>query len=301
MAKNTETVKSEKKNKDVDKYIKETVDREVKTAVENAEKKLIKHKNIVIIKRDIIIVVLLLLYIYLVYNLYHSNYFDKFFKNSSENKVVESIESTRELQSNEPIESVEEDNNLIDEYKYLLDNIYISEESDYVDNFYNGTLDNKTKLYLAVNYLDLDLIGDEDLNYVDGEDLESAYNELFSEDVDFESFKYNNCNFNYLKKKNLFILDDKISRTTNIKREILDVKQDNDEITIITSEGVVIDKVVYNITNKKAVSDKYREGDLEKHKDKLNTMQYVFELNDDKYELKFIGVYSEGKEENNFS
>ena len=101
-----------------------------------------------------------------------------------------------------------------------------------------------------MNYLDLNLIGDEDLNYVDGEDLENAYNELFSEDVDFESFKYNNCNFNYLKKKNMFILDDKISRTTNIKREIIDVKKDNDEITIITSEGVVIDKVVYNITNK---------------------------------------------------
>ena len=258
-------------------------------------------KNIVIIKRDIIIVVLLLLYIYLVYNLYHSNYFDKFFKNSSENKVVESIESTRELQSNEPIESVEEDNNLIDEYKYLLDNIYISEESEYVDNFYGGKIDNKIKLYLAVNYLDLDASNDEDLSYVDGEDLENAYAELFGEDVDFESFKYNNCNFNYLKKKNMFILDDKISRTTNIKREIIDVKQDNDEITIITSEGVVINNVVYNIINKKAVSDKYREGDLEKHKDKLNTMQYVFELNDDKYELKFIGVYSEGKEEDNFS
>ena len=100
----------------------------------------------------------------------------------------------------------------------------------------------------------------------------------------------------------MFILDNKIDKSTNIKREILDIKLNDNEITVITSEAVVNDNVIYNIVSKNAVSTKYKDGDLAKYKNKLNVMQYVFEMNDDnEYELESIGVYSEGKEKDNYS
>ena len=302
MAKNNESVKTEKKNKDVDKYIRDAIEKEAKIAIENAEKRLIRHKNIVIIKRDIIILLLLCLYVYLVYNLYHSHYFDKFLKSNSDNNVVESVGSNESMETNESTESTETDGNLINEYGFLMDNIYISEKSEYIENYYSGNIDNKIKLYLAVNYLDPSLISDEDIMYIDGEDLSDSYDKLFDEDINFESFKYNNCNITYLKKKNMFILDNKIDKSTNIKREILDIKLNDNEITIITSEAVVKDNVIYNIVSKNAVSTKYKDGDLAKYKNKLNVMQYIFEINDDnEYELESIGVYSEGKEKDNYS
>lgn len=276
---NTTDVKEELTN-----YMKLVIDKEVNKAVEKSTKKLIRHKNIIIIRRDIFIVILLIICLSLGYGLLSKSDInvDISNKHSKSSKTVE-----KEEQVQEPVINDEENKkeNLKEKYKYLTDDIFINEESPYLKDFYDGNLSSELKLYLAMNNLNSDKIVNEDGTlYVDEADLKDVYEKLFTGDYEGKSFKYGNLNFKYLSK-GLFWADGKYEKVlSNIVKNIIDVKEEENELEITTVEGLVKDNKLYNIVSNKEVKN-YKDGELDKYEDSLTKMVYNFEKSDDIYRL----------------
>lgn len=254
-------------------YMKEEIDKEVSNAIKGAEKKLIRHKNLVIIRKNIVIIVLLLLIGFGLYYLYKDNYFDKFIK-PEKTVNVNVIESKNEIES-ESIESKEEIDK--EEYVRYINPFKISEISEYVKYFYAGDLSDEVKLYFALSNLDSDkIIMEDDLNYIDEEDLKEVYEDLFMDDFVPKSFKYGETSIKYLENKNMFIVKGKLNKDTNIKKEIIDVKINEETINVTTIEGIVYKKKLFNIVDKTEIK-KFSNDSLVKYKDKLNVMEYEFD------------------------
>lgn len=277
MAKKKEETSSEQEK--LAKYIEEKVEIEVKKAVDASTKKLIRHKNIVIIKRDIIILLLIAAYIFLCYNLYNTNYFDKYFNRNNNSQEIESTV--------EPVESkeTEESNSLIDEYSYLLDNFMINEDSKYIKDYYKGNLSDELRLYLSINALRMGSSSGEEIEYLDEDDLEEAYNSIFKGDVINKSFEYNDCKFKYLDKKDLYILDGEIIKKTNIQKEIINAYESNNQIILETVEGVINKDKLYNINTNKELKE-YEGDSLKNYKENLTNLRYIF----DKKDLKILSI-----------
>ena len=277
MAKKKEETSSEQEK--LAKYIEEKVEIEVKKAVDASTKKLIRHKNIVIIKRDIIILLLIAAYIFLCYNLYNTNYFDKYFNRNNNSQEIESII--------EPVESkeTEESNSLIDEYSYLLDNFMINEDSKYIKDYYKGNLSDELRLYLSINALRIGSSSGEEIEYLDEDDLEEAYESIFKGDIRNKSFEYNDCKFKYLDKKDLYILDGEIIKKTNIQKEIINAYESNNQIILETVEGVINKDKLYNITTNRELKE-YEGDSLKNYKENLTNLRYIF----DKKDLKILSI-----------
>ncbi len=245
--------------------------------VDKANKRLIREKNRKIIFRDIIILLLLGVIGYSIYILYDLRFFDKYFQHSSTTRdvVTEDKKNEEEPKKEEVKEPTLEE--LVTEYGYLLDNIEINENSEYIDDYYNGKLSNELKNYLALNNVDFSKITEEDdYNIIDEDTLIDAYYELFSDDHTSISFSYNGNKIRYLNKLQYYITDTKLEKiSSNIKREIIDIKVDDNNIVITTIEGLVKDNKLYNIVNEKEVKN-YNKDELKKYEDKLNEVIYTF-------------------------
>ena len=245
--------------------------------VDKANKRLIREKNKKIIFRDIIILVLLGVIGYSVYILYDLKFFDKYFQHSSTTREVVPDDPKKE---DEPVkEEVKEPTleELVNEYGYLLNNILISEESEYISDYYDGNLSDELKNYLALNNVDFSKITEEDdYNIIDEDTLIDAYNNLFGEDHESISFNYNGNKIRYLNKLQYYITDTKLEKvSSNIKREIVDIKVDDNNVVITTIEGLIKGNKLYNIVNEKEVKN-YNNGELKKYEDKLNEVIYTF-------------------------
>ena len=60
-----------------------------------------------------------------------------------------------------------------------------------------------------------------------------------------------------------------------IKREIIDVKIEQNKVLITTIEGLVKDDKLYNVVDNKEVSD-YKKDSITNYQDKLNKLTYTF-------------------------
>lgn len=274
MAKKTDELKDVKE--ELTKYMKEQIDFEVNKAVESNTKKLIRHKNIVILKRDIIILVLIGLYAFLIYNLYNTNYFDKYLK-KKDDPIVTKIESTSE--SKKPEEKVD----LIEEYSYLLDSFNISESSKYLDDYYRGKLTEELRLYIAVSNIEPEDALEN--GFIDEEVVKDAYEEIFKGSPTNKSFEYNDARVKYIEAKDLYIIDGEIDKTTNIQKEILNVQEKDDKVIIDTVEGLVKEGKLYNVVKNKEIK-KYDKDGLKKYQKDLTILRYTF----DKEDLKIMTI-----------
>ena len=256
---------------ELNKYIDEVVKKEFTAELERANKRLLREKNIKIITKNMVITVLLLIIVYLVYILNDNNYFDKFFVDD-DNRII----SKNNYKENQEEVSLDD---LKKEYSYLLDNIYICEDSSYIEDYYNGNLSIELKNYLTLNTINLDSISNEDsYSIIDEKTFKNQYKKLFSGEYNNKSFKYNDNNIRYISKLDSYISDDIINKIdSNIKREIIDIIID-DKITIDTIEGLVLDNKIYNIINKEEVGE-YNDN-LLNYSDNLNKVKYVFDNSD---------------------
>lgn len=247
--------------------------------LERANKRLIKEKNKKIMKKNIIILLLLILVCYLLYLLYDNRYFDKYIK--SETPIVENNRPEEVTPEKEPEKEEITLAELIDEYGYLLNKIGISENSEYIKDYYEGNLTNELKNYLALNNVDFDSLFNEDgSNIIENMELEKYFNELFNKDYKSKTFMYNGVKLKYMNKLESYISDSLLEKSeSNIKREIVDIKVEDTQIIITTIEGVIKDKKLFNILTNKEIKA-YKKDSLTKYEDKLNRVVYTFE--DDK-------------------
>ena len=63
---------------------------------------------------------------------------------------------------------------------------------------------------------------------------------------------------------------------TNIKREIIDVKIKDNEVNIVTVEGLVKDNKLYNVLSNQEITE-YKGDNIINYRDKLNQLTYTFD------------------------
>jgi hypothetical protein len=205
-----------------------------------------------------------------------NNYFDKFFIEDNNTKQVKVTKTKEENTNTEEEPTLDE---LKEEYSYLLDNIYINENSSYLSDYYNGNLTSELKNYLTLNFLDIDSFPQED-NYqiIDKESFTNEYQKHFNDKYQNKTFNYNGNLIRYINKLDSYLSDDIINKnSTNIIREITDIKVSDDKVLLTTTEALSYDNKLYNIITNEEISDDI--NDLLSYTDKLNTVTYTFEDN----------------------
>lgn len=272
---------------DLTDYMKNKIDKEVEKAIEKSSKKLIRYKNSIILKKNITIIILLIICAFLAYNLYKiSNInIDISTTKKNEQKVEQKEQPKEETKENEIEKKKKEFENKKKEYKQLIDDIYISEDSTYIKDFYEGNLTDEIKLFLALNKINEEkVVSEEDSIYIEENDIKEGYDNFFESDFTPKSFEYNNLKFHYLASKSMFISNGKFEKAkSNIVKEIIDIDESKD-IIITTVEGIIKDDKLYNIVSKKEVKN-YKKDNLENYKDELTTLHYHLEKDNDNYNL----------------
>lgn len=262
--------------KNMKNYIDETIKKELVEQIEKANKKVIKEKNKSILWKNIIIILLLGIIGFLCYLLYDNGYLSKYFvkevpveKEEKQEIIIDALEKQ------EPTKE-----ELIEKYQYLIKDIRLSENSLYVNNFYEGTLTKEFKNYIAFNTLDLSKLEvEEDYNIVEENILKIAYEKIWSDSFEKTNFDYNGHKIRYFSKLKQFITDVVLeNEETHINREIIDIKEENNKVSITTVEGLIIGDELRNVVSKEIIED-YEGESIINYKDQLNQVTYVFQNN----------------------
>lgn len=263
-------------DKRIDSTFNQKIRKEFLEEIDNSNRRLIREKNKRNICKNIIIIILILIIFYLVYLLYKDNYFDKYFIKEG-NKVVENDKNKTNEETTDKKETLEE---LKTKYSELLDNIVIYEESNYLEDYYNGSLTEDLKKYLALNLMNFDeLEVEEDYNIIEDKTLEIAYKKIFEDNYSSSNFDYNGTKIRYLNKIDSYITDNILKRLeNNIAREIVEINLNNNKVEITTVEGLIKESKLYNILTKNEINE-YNNDNIITYQDKLNKVTYVFENN----------------------
>ncbi len=278
MAKAKEVEKKEKVDlTSIKEELKDYVDLQIKKGfneeLEKSNKRLIREKNKKILFKNIVIIILLALVCFLLFLLYKSKYFNKYFinENTTTNNVIEKTETNNKDDTKEEISL----QTLINQYSYLLDNIYISENSEYISDYYNGKFTNEIKSYIALNNLNKEyMTTEEDYNIFSEDKFKEIYEKLF-DNFENVSFDYNGNKIRYLSMMKSYISNNLINNEgTNIKKEIIDIKV-NDNIVITTIEGLILDGKLYRVLDNAEIEN-YNNEDLIKYENVLDKVIYTF-------------------------
>ena len=272
-AKKTEVVKEEKIDVEtIKKELKDYVTIEIKNnfnnEIEKANKRLLREKNKKIITRDIIIIILLAVIGYLVYLLYSNNFFDKYVKNNNNtNNNTNSSEVINNNEENTKKEEVHEPTleELTSKYGYLVNNIYVNEKSEYLDDYFNANLTTELKNYITLNSINSDdIASEEEISVITDEVFKKAYEKIFNDDYEHKSFIYNGNEIKFVTFMKSYISDKVIdSNSTKVDRMITDVEVKDDTVVISTVEAIMVDGT-NKITNLKFTFKNDRLIKLEK-------------------------------------
>lgn len=279
-----EVVDVENIRKELKEYVDEKVNQTFIEELDKSNRKLIREKNKKIVWKNILIVLLLLIIGFLIYLLYSNNYFDKIFNNNS-NQIEEKEKKDNkeeEKDKNDKKEEVKEptQEELKKQYASLLDNYYVTDNSIYLVNFYDGNLTNDMMKYMTLNTFDFSTFTrEEDYNIIKESTFKTMYERLFNADYNSSSFDYEDNKIRYVKPMESYMTSSILVREdSNIKREIKNIKLDGNEIIITTIEGVVKDNKLYNVITNKEIEN-YENDSLIKYEKDLNKLIYKFKDN----------------------
>lgn len=263
-------------------YVKSRIDIEIENSFKKIEKKIVKRKNIKIIKRDITIVLLLVLVCFMSYELYNTGYFNKYLAKN----VTVSNDTQKEETNIEEQKVVKED--LLKKHKKALDNIVLNYNSKYLKDYYNGNLINELKLELTLATIPTDeMETDEETLIINSATMEKYYNQLFDSTYKAISFNYGSNKIKYLKNQEVYLASKDITKNNNkIKRFITNVDEVGNEVTISVIEYIVDNDKIINILSNEEVANS--DEDILKIKDNLNKLEYHLTIKDDTYILKNI-------------
>ena len=255
-------------------YINQEIKKGFVSEIDKSNKRLIKEKNKRILSRDIVIIILLLFSGYLIYILYDNNYFDRYLKKNNTSNESNIIETNKGKSEDKKEPTLKE---LTEKYGYLLDNLVISNNSNYLNDYYQGNLTDELKNYLSLSIADFSKISkEEDYNIIESNLVKDSYESIFDSKYVNKSFKYNDEEIRYIAKLDSYITDTILKKEdTLIKREIINIKETSKQLEITTVEGIIKDNKIINVVSKAEVG----RGDNKKlsdYKDKLNQITYTF-------------------------
>ncbi|MCX4302542.1 MAG: hypothetical protein OSJ66_00795 [Clostridia bacterium] len=188
--------KKEEMLKEFTEKMDEQIEIAVQKKVEQIEKKIVKAKNGKIFRRDIFIIILFVVALYLAYCLYEIGYFNKNLENNDNNSI-----SQNDIINADVKEEILPASYYIEKYSYLVDNVQIP---NFIQIFQNGitkdTITNNLKLQIA--YKNLDETDKEDNGTVisiASEKILTSYQNICGDDeiIEFTNFEYENLKFLY--------------------------------------------------------------------------------------------------------
>jgi len=261
--------------KELTDYVDEKIRNELVENIEKANKKVIREKNYKILWRDFLVLLLLGICGFLVYTLYNINYFELTLNKNSNTQNTNVIEENKEN-----VEVVVEPtlDELKSKYSYLIDKVIISDESIYIEDFYNGNMTKELKNYLTLNLVDFDtLTVQDDYNIINEFNFTEKFKELFSSEYENSNFNYNGNSVRYIGLINSYLTNTLLVKTTtNIQREITNIVVNNNEVKITTIEGIVKDNKLFNPITKEEVEG-YNNDNLSNYENSLVKITYVFD------------------------
>ena len=291
MVKKEETIINNKKIekeiiKNVNKKIEEQLDNKIeilaKEKLNVMEKRFIKYKNNKIRKRNIIIILLLLVIALETKIIYDNNYKLGYKKETIIKK-----------------EKINKEEHDLDWYKknygYLLDNINTNfEDTAYlykeVEN--ENSLDNKTKLNIAYQNIK-NKSSNNGIISIENSKLKEEYNKMFNDkDYKEENFDNNCINFIYNKKTNNYMaIEIECDNEKEIKKEIINVYEENDNIIIEAIVAIKDENKLENIYEE-TIEENYKNESLSNYKENLNTYKYTFIKDNNSYKLDKIEKFN---------
>ena len=250
--------------------------KEIDSEIKKNSKRNIRGKRGKIFRRDIIIIILLLIIGYLMYFMYNHNYIS-FSINSNMNNV--SLLNDKKIVKSD------------DDYSYLLDSVNVKlpfENSNslylYLDNYNESNINDSIKLTMAYNYINSDSFS------VD--DIKNAYTKLFNTDKNFKnvSFDYECKKFKYDESSNSYSLvnNECINPSSKeILESIINTTKKENKVIITTVVGV-FDKNNNSLYNYKNIYEPIAVNlnnnfSIKNYQNKLNTYKYTFIKNNDSY------------------
>lgn len=272
-----ETIRKELKD-----YVDERVNQTFIDELDKSNKKLIREKNKKILWKNVVIVLLLLIIGFLVYLLYTNNYFDKVFNKENPIEEKENKENKEKETPKDKKEEVKEPSQeeLKKTYAKLLDNYYVTDNSTYLVDFYDGKLTSDMMKYMTLNTFDFSTFTrEEDYNIIKESTFKTMYEKLFNDDYMSSSFDYDDNKVRYVKQMDAYMTSTILVREeSNIKREIKNIKVDAGEVIITTIEGIVKDGKLYNVITEKEIEE-FKNDSLIKYEKDLNKLVYTFKDN----------------------
>ena len=279
-----ETINLDEIKEELTDYIDGKIKKGFKEEVENINRRVIKDKNRTIFFKNIIIIILILIIGFLGYLLYRNNYFDNILNkneieekeenNNQEKTINNEVNNKEEKEKEEESKKIKEE--LKKKYSSLLDNFIISEDSIYLNDYYNGKLSSEIKNYLSLNRLNFnDIDREDDYNLFSEEELKDEFNKLFNDEYLSVSFDYNGNKIRFIDRIKTFITSSLLeNKKSNIKKEIISINEEDNMVIINTVEGIIIDNKLYDINNN--LIEEFNNDGLLKYQDKLNKMSYIF-------------------------
>lgn len=250
--------------------------REIDSEIKKNSRRNIRGKRGKILRRDIVIIILLVIIAYLVYFMYNHNYVS-FSINSNMNNVA--------LTNDKKVVNTNND------YSYLLDNVNVKlpfENSNslylYLKDYNESNINDSIKLTMAYNYINKD-----DFSV---DEVHDAYVRLFNTDKSFKntSFDYECKKFKYDDVTNTYELVSNECINTSSKEileRIINTSVKNDKVIITTVVGVYdnSNNSLYNYKNiyDPIAVDLNNNFNITDYQNKLNTYKYTFVKVDDNY------------------
>lgn len=208
--------KKEEMLKEFTEKMDEQIEISVQKKVEQIEKKIVKAKNGKIFRRDILIIILLAIALYLAYCLYEIGYFNKNLEANINNSISQNDTINTEVK-----EEILPASYYIEKYSYLVDNMQIP---NFMQIFQNGitkdTITNDVKLKIAYkNLSESDKEDNGTVISVSNEKLLNSYRNICGDNevIDYTNFDYGSLKFLYFN--NNFIAG-KEENTNNVSNSI---------------------------------------------------------------------------------
>ena len=266
---NVEEIKTELKT-----YVDDEVKKETRELFRAYNKEVLKPKRRKIIKLRLIIALLLILYIVTILFLFKDHYFDKYiikFENkflqretlikddlkvkdntTKEDEAKKREEEQRQLQ----IEKEQKLNNLKNKYQNLFQNVIITTNNNYKNEYYSGKFSNNFYLSLGVELLnESDIVYEQGIITVSGDKLIEKVKLVTTQTINNDSFIYKDVSFKYIKSLNTYILDKELVKDgIQIQREVVNIEEGTN-ITIDTVEYYVKEGKKYNPVTDKEIED----------------------------------------------
>lgn len=261
--------------------VREDLKKEFEKEMKNENRRILRGKRGKIFRRDILIIILLLIIGYLIYYMYNHNYVSFSINSNMNNNVLTNDKKTVQVQN---------------DYSYLIDKTNVKLPFDnanslylYMDTYDEKTINDSIKLTMSYNSLLKD-------NFT-SQEMRQAYIDLFGIDKYFKntSFDYECKHFKYNSETDTYSVtnNDCVNISSKeILEKIMKISKKDDVITITTVVGVY-DKNLKTLYNYKNVFDPIAANlnnnfDITEYQDKLSTYKYTFTC--DKGEYHFTKI-----------